>query len=54
MSWDSLERGAGENGYEVISPERKRRLSAVMSASVLGREPLGVCGGQLLQQKGGQ
>ena len=43
MSCDSLERGAGENGYEVISPRRKCRLSAVISAGVLGREPIGGC-----------
>ena len=43
MSCDSLDRGAGENGYDVISPRRKRRLSDVISAGVLGREPIGGC-----------
>ena len=43
MSCDSLDRGAGENGYDMISPRRKRRLSDVISAGVLGREPIGGC-----------
>jgi hypothetical protein len=42
MSCDSVESGAGEKGYEAISPVRKRKVSAVISSSVLGREPPGV------------
>ena len=54
MSCDSLERGAGEKGYEVISPRRKRRLNAVISAGVLGREPIGGCDAIDFCQDGGK
>jgi hypothetical protein len=42
MSCDSAESGAAENGYDVISPDRKLRHSVVMSESVLGLGPVGV------------